>query len=364
MPRHRPAPLKCALLGLTHPHSGALLATLDALPEISNVVLWENVPGSARPPAIPPSPKVEAVTSDLDAVLGRADIDLAIVCVRTDEAAELAHKVLAAGKHLIAEKPVGLNSVEISDVMRTAERARRQAAVLYANRLHPVVVEARRLCQAGVLGPMLSYEARFLTTQVRFRNPESWLFRRRQAGGGILAWLGCHYLDLLHHISGDEVVAVSATLSRRSGEKIDVEDSAALVLQFRSGAAGTFHTGYALAFSGGGYMNPAGTDSYLACNGREGRVVWPSHQVPRLHIESAGRKPIRDKTFRLGPDNSSATYCREAFVRQFVGAIRGEQENPAPLAAALRTARIIEAAVQSDRDGCRTKISVARRSSH
>ncbi|MBI4622243.1 MAG: Gfo/Idh/MocA family oxidoreductase [Verrucomicrobia bacterium] len=354
--------MKCALLGLTHPHSGALLATLEALPDIGGVVLWENAAGAASAAAIPRSRKVEAVASDLRAVLGRDDLDFAIVCVRTDQAAGLARKVVMAGKHLLAEKPVGLTSAEIAGVMRTAERARVQAAVLYVNRVHPVVVEARRLCRAGALGPMLSYEARFITTQVRFRDPGSWLFRRRHAGGGILSWLGCHYLDLLQYISGDEVTTVSASLARRSGEKIDVEDSAALAFRFRSGAVGTFHAGYALAFSGGGYMNPAGNDSYLACNGRDGRLVWPSQQVPQLHIESAGRRPIRDKTFRFGAGLTGAGFCREAFVRQFVGAMRGENESPAPLSAALRTALIIEAAAQADRSGCTARIALGRRS--
>ena len=347
----RPAPLKCALLGLTHPHSGALLATLEALPEIGGVVLWENAPGAALTPAIPPSRKVEAVATDLDAVLARRDIDFAIVCGQTDQAADVALKVVRAGKHLLAEKPVGLTSAEVAGVMRATERAGVQAAVLYANRVHPVVAEARRLCRAGVLGTMLSYEARLLTTQVRFRDPGSWLFRRRHAGGGILTWLGCHYLDLLLYISDDDVAAVSASLARRSGEAIDVEDSAALALQFRSGAVGTFHAGYALAFSGSGYMNAAGNDAYVACNGRDGRVVWPSIQVPQLHIECAGRRPVRDKLFRFGPGMQSSRYCREAFVRAFVAAIRGKQESPAPLSAALRTTRIIEAAVKSDRTG-------------
>jgi predicted dehydrogenase len=98
-------------------------------------------------------------------------------------------------------------------------------------------------------------------------------------------------------------------------------------------------------------MNSAGNDAYVACNGRDGRVVWPSIQMPQLHIECAGRRPVRDKLFRIGPNLPAGRYCREAFVRAFVAAIRGKQESPAPLSAALRTTRIIEAAVKSDRTG-------------
>lgn len=356
MPRLHSAPLHGALLGLTHPHSGKLLATLNNLAEVGGIYLWENEPGAAQRLDIPPSRKVRLVTADLDAVLGRPEIDFAIVCVQTDQAAALARRVIAAGKHLLAEKPVGLDAAEIRGVMRAATRAGVQAGVLYINRLHPVIGEARRLVQAGVIGPLLSCEARLLTTQVRFRDPDSWLFRRRHAGGGILTWLGCHYLDLLWHVSGDPITAVAACEARRSGEKIDVEDSAALALQFRSGAVGTFHAGYALAHSGGGYLNSQGYDAYLACNGRDGRVVWPDINVPLLHIERPGRPAVREVRFRLRSSTSYGGTRGETFVRQFLAALRGAGQVPATLADALRTAEVLEAVHRSARTGRLTRV--------
>ena len=350
MTRSRTAPLQAALLGLTHPHSGKLLSTLHNLPEIGAVSLWENKPGAARSDALPRSRKVRLVTQELDAILDDRKIDFAIVCVRTVEAAAFARRVLAAGKHLLAEKPVGLTAAEIRALDRVATRSRRQAAVLYLNRARPVVREARRLVQSGTIGPILSQEARILTTQVRFRDPESWLFRRREAGGGILTWLGCHFLDLLYHISGDEISAVAAVLARRSGEKIDVEDSAALALRFRSGAVGTFHAGYALAHSGGGYLN-SGYDTHLACNGRDGRIVWPNLREPRLQIESPGVSPVRKRRFRTRASSSYGGAPGEDFVRQFLASLRGAAEVPAGLQDAVRVAEVIEAAHRSAKTG-------------
>ncbi|SDS49545.1 Gfo/Idh/MocA family oxidoreductase [Opitutus sp. GAS368] len=345
--------MKAALLGLSHPHSGILLTTLENLPEITSVCLWDADPAVAARPALPTSRKAQAPTTDLDAVLAQPGLAFAIVCVRTDQSAAISLRVMAAGKHLLAEKPAGLTAAEIATLHSAADRAGIVASVLYARRMHPCVVAARKLVQSGALGSLLTLESRFLTTQVKFREPSSWLFHRAQAGGGILLWLGCHSLDLLQYISGDEITAVSAMLATRSGEAIDVEDTAVLALKFRSGAIGSFHAGYTLAYSGEGYVNLAGYDSYLGINGRTGRVVWPDLN-PRLLVESPparGESPVRVENFTLEPCSSYGGRGGEDFFRQFFSAIRGERAPPTTLGDAECTARIIEAAEESARHG-------------
>lgn len=345
--------MKAALLGLSHPHSGILLTTLDNLPEITSVVLWDASADVVAKHAKTASPKVTQSSSDLSAVLALPDLAFVIICVRTDLAAELTRRVIAAGKPFLAEKPVGLTAQEILSLHEAATRAKLPAGVLYSRRHHPCVVAARRITQANELGPLFSIEARFLTTQVKYRDPQSWLFRRAQAGGGLLIWLGCHCLDLMHYITGDEVVAVGAQFAVRSNEAIDVEDTVVLALKFRSGALGTFHGGYTLAYSGAGYVNLAGYDSYLAFNGRTGRVVWPDLN-PRLQIESPpapGQSAAREETFPWPASTSYGGSGGETFFRQFFASLRGEGSPPTTLLDALRTARIIEAAEESSRTG-------------
>jgi predicted dehydrogenase len=344
--------MHATLLGLSHPHSGALMATLENLREIRRVTLWDADPRAVgKNAALPRSRKVASITTDLGAAL--AACDFAIVSVRHDQSAALARRVIADGKHLLAEKPVGITCAEIATVHRAAARAGVVASVLYPRRSHPCAAAMRRHVALGELGPLLSLEARFLATQVRFRNPHSWLFRRSEAGGGILLWLGCHYLDLLQYISGDEITGVAARLATRSGAPVDVEDTAVLALEFRSGAVGTFHAGYALAFSGGGYLNASGYDAYLALNGRAGRVVWPG-VAPQLRAELPSGVGV--KKFRVRETSSYAGAYGESFIRQFLAAVRGESESPATLADALRTTRIIEAAETSARTGRFTRI--------
>ena len=343
--------MKVALLGLTHPHAGILLTTLENLPEVTAVLLWDEDPSVIEKPPLPASRKVVKISSHLEATLSDRDLVFAIVCVRTDQAAALAHRVIAAGKHLLAEKPVGLSSQKIQDLQQAADHAGVIASVLYTRRNHPCAVAARQLLQTGALGPLFTIESRFLTTQVKYRHPSSWLFRRDQSGGGILLWLGCHCLDLMQHVTDDEIVEVGAQLATRSGESIDVEDTAVLALKFRSGALGTFHAGYTLAYSGAGYVNLAGYDSYLAFNGRHGRVVWPDLN-PRLQIESPsqpGRAAVREETFQLRSSTSYGGAGGEDFFRTFIAATQQRGAPPTTLADALRTSRVIEAAEESAR---------------
>ena len=353
--------MKVALLGLTHPHSGILLTTLENLPEITSVCLWDADPAVVARPALPASRKISLISADLEKILAQRDLVFALVCVRHDQVAALAQRVVAAGKHLLVEKPAGLTSAEILGVERVAAPAGIVASVLSPWRFHPSTVVARELALSGGIGPLLTAECRFLATQVRFRTPESWLFRRAQAGGGILLWLGSHFLDVLQFVTGDEIAEVGAFLATRSGEAIDVEDTAALALKFRSGAVGTFHAGYTLAYSGGGYLNATGYDAYLGFNGRAGRIVW-SGLEPRLRIESppaAGAAPQRDETFLIPPSSSYGGAQGEKFFRQFIAAIRGEGAPPTTLADAVRTARIIEAAEASAAGGNFVRIAPA-----
>lgn len=326
---------------------------MENLPEITSVCLWDPDSVVAARPDLPTSRKIAHIGADLDAILAQSDLAFAILCVRHDRMAEIALRVAAAGKHLVTEKPAGLTSAEILAVQRTAANSGVVACVLYPRRFHPCITAARSLAQSEAIGPLYSAECRFLTTQVKFRNPESWLFRRSQAGGGILLWLGCHCLDLLQHVTGDEIAEVGAFFATRSGEAINVEDTAALTLRFRSGAVGTFHAGYTLAYDGHGYVNTAGYDSYLAFNGRNGRIIWPDLE-PRLLVERArapGSAPMSEEKFLTLPSTSYGAAAGEVFLRKFIAAMQGKGPPPTTLEDAVRTARIIEAAEESSSSG-------------
>jgi predicted dehydrogenase len=236
------APFTAALLGVQHPHSDTHLQTLLRLPEVEQIVLWDGeataiehflaTQGAKHNTDYSPNggSKVAETYTDLNALLAHS-WRFAIGALRTDHAVEIYPRLFAAGRHLLAEKPLGRNTQEATFLVEEARRAQVHLGVCYGNRTNPVVLAARQIVAEGVLGPLISVEVRAITTQVQFRDPTHWLFDRAKSGGGMLSWLGCHQLDLIRFITGDEIVEMAAHTAIRSGEAITVEDVATLSFQ-------------------------------------------------------------------------------------------------------------------------------------
>lgn len=353
--------VKAALLGIEHPHSLAHLQTLQRLSEVESIFLWDENGSALAAARQTPGDKVEATFTDLEALLARDDLFLVIAALRNDLGPDIFIRVLEAGKHLMAEKPIGKRAMDTERVIAAAERMGLQLGVCYQNRAQALICDARDFVRQGLLGPLISVEVRLLTTQVQFRNPEHWLFRNDYAGGGILSWLGCHYLDMIYYLTEEEVSSVSAEVATRSGEDIDVEDVATLSLRFRSGALGSLHIGYTLAMRGPGYHNKRGYDVYVGLNGRAGRMYWSASGIPaQLYVESTdpawANAPQREFTYALAESPAYGGVAGENFIRAFIRAAQGEGAVPASGHDALRVARIVDAAYESSRTGRRVTI--------
>ncbi len=353
--------MKAVLLGIEHPHSRAHLSTLQVLPEVEGIFLWDENQDALAQAQQTQGEKVEATFTDLESLLAQDDLFFAIAALRNDLGPDIFVRVLEAGVHLMAEKPIGKTAADTTRVIEAAERQDRALGVCYQNRHNPLIVQARELVAQGLLGPLISVEARMLTTQVRFRNPQHWLFSKERAGGGILSWLGCHYIDMIRYVTQDEIVSVSAEVANRNDAAIDVEDIAILSLRLKSGALGSLHAGYTLALSGSGYHNSRGYDTYFGLNGQLGRMYWSSGgQTHHLSVETShpawAGAPQREFDFALAASPAYGGVHGESFVRAFIRAGHKDGTAPASGRDALQVARVIDAAYASDRDGRRVEI--------
>lgn len=359
--------MTAALLGVEHPHSLAHLRTLQILPEIERIYLWdENGDALARVQQTQ-GDKIAGASTNLDEILAHDDLFFVVAALRNDLGPDLCLRTLAAGKHILAEKPIGRTAADVRQVVDAAEQAGLKLGVCYQNRRNPVVRQMRSIVRAALLGELMTVEVRMLTTAVRFRNPQHWLFDNAKSGGGVLSWLGCHYLDMMRYVTGQEIVTVSAEVATRSGESIDVEDVATLSLRFASGAIGSLHVGYVLALSGGGYHNKTGYDVYAGFNGRSGRMYWRSNGAPTsLFVESVHddwrEAPTREFTYTLGESAAYGGTAGEEFMRDFIRSAQGQTPLLADGADALQVARIVEAAYVSSEGGRRVEIEQPQRS--
>ncbi|MEX1020390.1 MAG: Gfo/Idh/MocA family oxidoreductase [Litorilinea sp.] len=354
--------VKAALLGVEHPHSAAHLRTLQQLPEVESIVLWDTNADALVNIQQNNGAKVTHTSTDLAAILADPELTIVIAALRNDLGPDIFLQVIKAGKHLMAEKPIGKTADDSLRVLQAAQAKGVKLGVCYQNRYIPAVKEARRIVQEGLLGELISLELRMLTTQVQFRKPQHWLFSKDKAGGGMLSWLGCHYIDLMRHLAGDEIVSVAAHTATRNGEDIDVEDIAALSMGFGSGAIGSLHAGYVLALSGSGYHNRGGYDTYIGVNGRLGRLTFATTATPpELYVETThpawADAPTRRFQYTPGESPAYGGVAGENFIRRFIQAAQGDGEPAATGADAFQVARIIDAAYASDRDGRRIDIA-------
>ncbi|WP_298885581.1 Gfo/Idh/MocA family oxidoreductase [uncultured Serinicoccus sp.] len=188
------------------------------------------------------------VATDWREVLQRDDVDIVDVCTPGHLHAEVALAALAAGKHVLVEKPLA-NSV--ADCERLVEASRAPGAgrsMLGHNyRRVPALALARDLIEQGRVGQVrqvrLSYLQDWLADD---QAPMSWRLRKDTAGTGVLGDLGSHAVDQLRFLLGTEVTRATGQLrtfvpERPSAdgdhrEQVDVDDAAWATLHTSSGA--------------------------------------------------------------------------------------------------------------------------------
>ena len=354
--------IAAGMIGLTHPHSAGHLRTLDALEEIRDVVLYDPDPAArASGPGL--CRKARAVDADLPALLSRSDVSVVVIALPNDQAAGAIIKAARAGKHIICEKPCARSAGEFRPALDALQRHRVGFTVCYIWRAHPAVVRMRELVQVGAVGRLTSAELRMVTTQVRFRDPAHWLFKRAVAGGGILSWLGCHWLDVLRFITGQEVRAVSAMVGNVGGETIDVEDLAGASLRLSGGALVSFHAGYLLPFGPAGYEG-ATFDHGMIFRGDAGTVDYQrsgDEHLVRLRGTAAGRGGTAEQVDRFVlptvPAYGGAPGVR--FIETFLRDVRdGTGASPASAVDALRVLEILDALYHSARTGTTADLAV------
>jgi len=345
--------VQVALFGLKHPHTRLHLKTLQASPAVSGILLFDPDPEAGAP--FLGGHKIDGTFSEWNQIANQ-EFEVGIADYPTAENETLCFRLIRHGVHVLSEKPIARSSETLTSLVLAAKESDVILGVLYVNRLHPAALEARHLLQEGAIGRITGCEARIITTQVRSRDPGHWLFSKAYAGGGILSWLGCHYIDLLCHLLDDEIREVAALTDTLSGEEIDVEDVASLSFRFAGGALGSLQAGYQLSTGRDGYESP-GYDSEIVFRGTEGSIRWdPSEKPPVLRISQRGMPPIA-KAVPLEPAEGYGGSYGQAFLEAFIESIHTEAAPPATGEDALRIARVVEAAYESSSTARRVVVS-------
>lgn len=141
---------------------------------------------------------------------------------------------LAAGKHVLCEKPTAMNPQQVEAMIATAKAAERTFGVAFYRRLYPAVARIRELLREGAIGkPTLVYvtcHGWFNEIDVSHR---AWLFDPAVSGGGPLMDVGSHRIDLLNYLFGEPRLA-GASVSRMTQDSpgFKVEDNATALIDY------------------------------------------------------------------------------------------------------------------------------------
>ena len=142
-----------------------------------------------------------------------------------------------AGKHVLCEKPLGRTADESYDLWQAAEQAGVAHMCGFNYRFVPAVRLARELLEAGELGEVVHFRARYLQSWGWDADDSVWRFDRAQAGTGAIGDLGTHIVDLARYLVG-EIASVSA-LVRTYVPGREVDDHFVAAVEFEHGLAGT-----------------------------------------------------------------------------------------------------------------------------
>ncbi|MGB2952082.1 MAG: Gfo/Idh/MocA family oxidoreductase, partial [Gaiellaceae bacterium] len=141
------------------------------------------------------------------------------------------------GKHVICEKPLGMTPDEAHAMWEEAERAGVAHMCGFNYRFAPAVRLARELLEAGELGEVVHFRARYLQSWGWEADEALWRFDRARAATGAIGDLGAHIVDIARYLVG-EIASVSA-LVRTLVPGRQVDDHFVATVEFECGVAGT-----------------------------------------------------------------------------------------------------------------------------
>ncbi|MCX7015159.1 MAG: Gfo/Idh/MocA family oxidoreductase [Candidatus Sumerlaeota bacterium] len=202
--------------------------------------------------------------ASLDEMLGDPRVDCVHIASPNRLHFEQAARSLAAGKHVVCEKPLAMTSKESARLVQIAKKSGRVAAVNYNLRYYPLCLEARERFRSGQMGRVFSVLGGFVQDWLLYDTDYNWRVLAEEGGElRAVSDIGTHWLDLVTFITGLEVEAVCADLmtvhpirKRPLGEvetfsgkgkkapvrtmpvKITTDDYGTVMIHFQGGARG------------------------------------------------------------------------------------------------------------------------------
>lgn len=285
----------------------------------------------------------------LEDLLARDDVQAVYIAVPTYLHGPLTVQALRAGKHVLVEKPMAMSPQECERMIAVAEENRRKLAVGYMMRFHACHRKLKEMIDAGELGRLVMGRAQLTCWYPPIEG--AWRQDPALGGGGALADLGSHCIDLLEMFCGParEVTALSGNLV----QDYPVEDSMVVALRFANGALGFVDVHF--------NVPDEASVNLLEMYGSRGRVESrgtigqgsTGHLTAVLQTEDKGYQAEQKRTevgaVVIHPAEQVNIYRAE--IEDLSDAILHDREPAVPGTDGLWSVRVCQAAYQSAAEG-------------
>ncbi|NHN28263.1 Gfo/Idh/MocA family protein [Paenibacillus agricola] len=293
--------------------------------------------------------------TDYKALLASPEVDAVSICTWNQSHAEIAIAALAAGKHVLCEKPLCKTVEEALKVQEAVKLSGKVLQVGYVRRHGMNVQILRKFIDAGELGEIYYAKASSLR---RLGNPGGWFSDSERSGGGPLIDLGVHSIDLCWYLMGKpKVKSVSGNTYRKLGnrshienlsyykaadynaDKNDVEDLANALIRFENGASILFDASFTLHAS----KDELSIKLYGDKGGAE--------VEPELKIIAEKHATILNMTPQVDHPSFQFQPGFDAEISHFVDCCRGRLETICPVEDGVEMIRILTAIYESAASG-------------
>ncbi len=230
--------LKVAMLSYWHVHAWDYTKQLMARDDVKITAVWDEIPERGEKNAKEIGAAFEA---DLDALLGRNDVDAVVINTPTNMHREVMVAAAKAGKHIFTEKVMALTVRECEEIAQAVREAGVKFCISFPHRTMPHNLFAKKVVDEGLIGDI---------TLLRIRNAHNgsvagWLpdhfYDPVECGGGAMIDLGAHGMYLSRWLLGEPV-----RITSMFNNYIDkpVEDNAVSVIEFKNKAIAINETGF------------------------------------------------------------------------------------------------------------------------
>ncbi len=252
-----------------------------------------------------------------------------------------------AGKHILSEKPLGLNTKETEEIIDYCEKKGVTLQVGFMMRYHGYHKKARDMVKNGVIGHPVMGRAQLTCWYPPIKN--AWRQDPSKSGGGALMDMAIHSVDILRYMFGDvkEVVSFNGNITHN----YPVEDSGIIMLNFKGGTYGICDSFFNIPDEAAkGMLEIYGTKGSLLAEGTIGQIAGGNMvayiQEQEEYDAEQNRGPI--KPLKISADLKD---IYQAEVEDFISAIENKTIPMNSGIEALKNIRVIEAAYQSQKSG-------------